>query len=545
MKHSKSKLGLLVRTRLVSLRNEWWRKPRKRIQLLIFTGTWVWIIYWFTGVMWTAFSTLKSLPAYASALEQLPSSVFLGFLFLLVLSGATVALSAFFLSGELEYLLTTPIPRTTVFNFRLLETALLNGTYLLIFGLPTAIALGLVFSASPLYYVLALVVLLVFLVLTTDLGVLVTLAIVRVLPPRRAREILSALLGLLFLAFWFGSSAIRERFFDPTSPHFDAARLEAVKNAGHYLSSSFLPSSWVGQILLTTARGKVSPALAPLLALLVAAFAFHWITARLADSIWARGATVVQRKAPAAGPLEQKVAETTARAGFRLLLRREWRMFSRETQQLTRIAILAGMAVLLPLLGTGSDSGEWWTPFLLPTILGGLAASTLGTILIPVERQAFWFLKVAPGGIRKVMLAKGVLAWLVGAAVLVASNGAMAVRQTVDTTVLLVLLVGGVFLAGALASLGLGVGAFFARFDWEHPKRILKAPGSLVYMLGTALVVGLALGLPALSTLFLNSTTELFVASLFAVTSAVLAVVSFPAVLGLAVARLEKLEWTF
>ncbi|HFE53644.1 MAG TPA: hypothetical protein ENK07_09375, partial [Bacteroidetes bacterium] len=224
---------------------------------------------------------------------------------------------------------------------------------------------------------------------------------------------------------------------------------------------------------------------------------------------------------------------------------REWRMFSRETQQLTRIAILAGMAVLLPLLGTGSDSGEWWTPFLLPTILGGLAASTLGTILIPVERQAFWFLKVAPGGIRKVMLAKGVLAWLVGAVVLVASNGAMAVRQTVDTTVLLVLLVGGVFLAGALASLGLGVGAFFARFDWEHPKRILKAPGSLVYMLGTALVVGLALGLPALSTLFLNSTTELFVASLFAVTSAVLAVVSFPAVLGLAVARLEKLEWTF
>ncbi|NOZ57312.1 MAG: hypothetical protein GXO73_11060 [Calditrichaeota bacterium] len=319
MKRSGSKLALLIRTRLVSLRNEWWRRPRKRLQLLIFAGTWAWIIYWFTRVMWTAFATLKSLPAYASALEQLPGSVFLGFLIMLVVSGATVALSAFFLSGELEYLLTTPIPRTTVFNFRLLETAFLNATYLLIFGVPTAIALGLVYRASPLYYVVAAVALLAFLVLATDLGVLVMLAVVRILPPKRAREILSAFLGLLFLAFWFGSDAIRARFFDPTSPHFDAARLEAVKHVGDYLSASFLPSSWLGKVLLNTARGATPAVLVPFALLLAAAVVAHGITARLADSIWARGAAVVRRKASAKHPAEAEIA-APVHSGLRLLL---------------------------------------------------------------------------------------------------------------------------------------------------------------------------------------------------------------------------------
>jgi len=545
VKQPQRKLTLLIRTRLKSLRNEWWRKPRKRIQLLIFAGMWAWIIYWFTRVMWTAFATLKGLPAYASALEQLPGSVFLGFLIMLVVSGATVALSAFFLSGELEYLLTTPIPRTTVFNYRLLETAFLNATYLLIFGVPTTIALGLVYAASFLYYLVAAAVLFAFLVLATDLGVLVMLGVVRVLPPRRAREILSAFLGLMFLAFWFGSDAIRARFFDPTSPHFDAARLETVKHVGRYLSASFLPSSWLGDILLNTARGATPAVLVPLILLLVAAVAVHHVTARLADSIWARGATVVHRKTRTEQQVGVRRAEPSARFGMRLLLAREWRMFSRETQQLTRIAILAGMAVLFPLLGTGAESGAWWTPFLVSTILGGFAAATLGTTLVPIERRAFWFLKIAPGGVRKVMLAKGVLAWLVGSLVLVASNAAAAVRNGLDPSLMALVLLGGVFLAGALASVGLGVGAFFARFDWEHPKRVLKAPGGLIYMLGTLLIVGAAVALPALGALLAGDTSEGVLAGLFALTSAILAAVSFPAAVGLGVARLEKLEWTF
>ncbi|NOZ57313.1 MAG: hypothetical protein GXO73_11065 [Calditrichaeota bacterium] len=143
------------------------------------------------------------------------------------------------------------------------------------------------------------------------------------------------------------------------------------------------------------------------------------------------------------------------------------------------------------------------------------------------------------------MLAKGVLAWLVGSVVLVASNAAAAARNGVDADVLALVLVGGVFLAGALATVGLGVSGFFARFDWEHPKRILKAPGSLVYMLGTLLVVGVAVGFPALGAVALGETSELVLAALFAVTSAILAAVSFPAAVGFAVARLEKLEWTF
>jgi len=130
---------------------------------------------------------LASLPALTL------SALFVGTL----LASFGVLLQALYLSGDMDFLLATPVPVRAVFVAKLLQAVLPNFALFSLFGIPMLFGLGISNGYSIGYYPLV-VVLMIFLALAASgLSSLLVMLVVRVLPPRRAAEILG-FIGAMF-----------------------------------------------------------------------------------------------------------------------------------------------------------------------------------------------------------------------------------------------------------------------------------------------------------------------------------------------------------
>jgi len=143
-------------------------------------------------------------------LLALPSIVLFGTLVLLVLTSFTTVLSSLYLSGDIDMLLAAPVPMRAVFVVKFFGglltpytlLAFLLGPFLLGFGH------GLGFGAA--YFATAIGALLLLPLLPTGLGALLTMAVVRVIPARRAREIVGVIGGMVGISWYILSQFTRD-----------------------------------------------------------------------------------------------------------------------------------------------------------------------------------------------------------------------------------------------------------------------------------------------------------------------------------------------
>ena len=63
----------------------------------------------------------------------------------------------------------------------------------------------------------------------------------------------------------------------------------------------------------------------------------------------------------------------------------------------------------------------------------------------------------------------------------------------VEEELVLVSGVSGVILCYGLVALGIGMGAVFSQFEWEHPAQISMSLGSFLFMIGSILLLSLNL----------------------------------------------------
>ena len=80
---------------------------------------------------------------------------FLTFLMILVLSNVITALSTFFLSEDLEFVIAAPVVPETVYVARLIETIVDSSWMVALLAIPLLVAYGAVYAAGPMYYLLA------------------------------------------------------------------------------------------------------------------------------------------------------------------------------------------------------------------------------------------------------------------------------------------------------------------------------------------------------------------------------------------------------
>ncbi len=426
---------------------------------------------------------------------------FVTFLMILVLSNVITALSTFFLSEDLEFVVAAPVETETVYAARLIETIVDSSWMVALLAVPLLVAYGAVYAAGPLYYALAIGTLLPFLVIPAVAGSAVTLLLVNVFPARRTRDLL-ALVGLFAAA---GLVALF-RFARPErlmSPEEFSSLVDFVAVL-RTPTSTWLPSEWAADALMSFLGGRFDwfP------------FAFLWSTAatcvvvgmwlhgRYYDAGFSRAQEGAERKEgrERSRLLERLLARLRPRA--RVLVGKEVSVFFRDTTQWSQLILLGVLVAVyvynitvLPLY-TGEQ-----VSFLLINVVSflnlGLAGFVVAAIAarfvfpaISIEGRMMWLLRSSPIDVRAVFWSKywvGTLPLLAIALPLIVVTNLVLDASPFILVLTSLTMVGVTF---ALTSLALGFGALYPNYDTENVAEIPTSFGGLLFMMAAVSYLG-------------------------------------------------------
>ncbi len=579
-------VGVLTRARLMIARNTLWRGKLIRkiglVLLAVLVGLGSYGFYRVSRglvelltsrevIEWFAREAARTAPELGLPsdltpyLLALPSLALFFALVLLVLTSFSSVLSSLYLSGDLDMLLVAPVPMRAVFIVKFFGGLVVP--YLMLFFLigPALIGYGQGMGFGPAFFVAVLVVLALFPLLPAGIGALLVMVVVRVIPARRAREIVGVISGLLGVSWYLVT-----QFAPEIAPQFQSIQtLDSLRR----LDVPLLPSAWAGRALIAAGQGEWLTLLVygGLFATLsIGVFAGCLLLAeRLYYQGWSNMAT--QGGTIKAKSKRQKAKEDDVRpspsyllpftfylpAELRAIVYKDLRVFPRDlrnVQQLIFPMVLAGVWIFrLATGGSPSRGGQFEFQSSLGTLSSaGLSfficltlSSALGGPGISREGKGFWLLKVAPISGRRLLLGKLALAYLPFPTLGVLFVAFLSVLQHSPplefARALALVLIAGL----GTSSISLGLGAAFPKLDWENPqKQTTWQAGCLapiLYMAYVAIAAGVTIGVPLLGgALAPNMATVLTVAAWLVFVGLTAAVVW--AALGFGAARLERLE---
>ena len=226
------------------------------------------------------------------------AALFLGILF----SSFGVLLQALYLSGDMDFLLTSPVPIRAVFVTKMLQAVLPNFGLISLFGLPVLFGLGISGHYNILYFPLVLLVMVALTLAAAGLSALLVMLVARIFPPRRVAEVLGFVTGAISIL-----CSQSGNFYNATrgSVTISGSQVNSLFALLMRIDTPWNPLNWAGTGLVRLGEGAWLPGLG-LLALTLAgsglAFAFALATAeRWYYSGWA-GMQVVSHKKKTAHP---------------------------------------------------------------------------------------------------------------------------------------------------------------------------------------------------------------------------------------------------
>ena len=166
-----------------------------------------------------------------------------------LLTSFGVLLQALYLSNDMDFLLTTPIPIRSVFVAKLLQAVLPNFGLIALFGIPILFGLGISRGYNIIYYPLLLIMMVALALAAAGVSSLLVMLVVRVMPPRRAAEILGfigAIIGFSFSQIGnFGNTVGKD--INVSGTQFTGFLMRA--------NTPWLPLNWAGQGLVALGEG--------------------------------------------------------------------------------------------------------------------------------------------------------------------------------------------------------------------------------------------------------------------------------------------------
>jgi len=476
------------------------------IGLIFWTGTFI-IFYRVLAY----FQGIESLGDFLAA--KLFSMAFLVFFSILVFSNIITSLSAFYLSDDLQLVLSFPVSVSDVFLAKLTETAFNSSWMVLLFGFPIFLAYGIVYHAPLIFYGLCLLVFLPFLIITSCLGVMIVMVLVNVFPARRTRDLLF-LLSILFVV----SLYLLFRFLKPESlvdPE-NFANLVDYFTTLRTVSSPFIPSFWATETLLPFLQSyRNEESIFYLSMLWSTSLALLVMGNCLAGHVYFNGWSKSQesrRLRFSQSSFFNRMVDLITRPfspATRVIMEKDLKTFFRDTTQWSQLLLLLSLVIVylynfkvLPL--DKSPIPSFYLQNLFSFLNLGLAGFVLSAIAVRFifpavsqEGRAFWIIKTSPLALKKFLFSKflmGLLPLLILAEVLtIITNCLLKV-----TPFMMVLSLITIFLMTfGIASLGVGMGALYPRFKHGNTAEIPSGFGGLMYMIYAMALIGLTVVLEA------------------------------------------------
>jgi len=433
-----------------------------------------------------------------------------------LLTGFGVLLQALYLSGDMDFLLATPVPIRAVFIAKLLQAVLPNFALFSLFGVPILFGLGISNGYNFGYYLFAILLMVSLALAAAGLSSLLVMLVVRVLPPRRAAEILG------FMGAMFGLLCSQVGNF--ANSFGKDINISGTRLAGILFLSNirWLPLNWAGLGLVEVGKGQWlsgSLFLGATFGFAIVVFMFALVTAeRWYYSGWARMQVVARKKTRR--PISINKASPNG-IGLRLLpqpvlaivqkdfltLRRDLRNLS----QLVSPVIFGALYTLFllrsngePLGGRGGAPGWLQDSFRIVLAYGNIGMflfvgwmllSRLAGMGFSHEGRNYWMLKVSPVRVWHLLASKFLVAYLPALSLGLVFLTIISVVQKLPIFVFVYGFIVTLLCLAGMTGILLSFGVAGANFTWEDPRRmsggVMGCLGQIVSMLYLPISFGL------------------------------------------------------
>jgi ABC-2 type transporter len=418
-----------------------------------------------------------------TAVDPLLVGGFTGLSVLMLVVGFPTVIATFFVGRDLLLLTLAPLRALEIFAARL---ALAMGANLLISSILLAVILGIgVGAGAPLtYFLLAVPLIFVQVLLITSIQTVLMSAVLRWVPARRARDVAATVAGLtgagLYLAW---NLSLRQSF--------SGRSRQDVENLTTMLQRiDWLPPAWSGHALSATIAGNAAEAATWVLltlvlsVLMVAAAAVLYERTLLAglgvfgstQAVWSR-----TRRRPATQSGRGAASPALA------IARKDWLAFRRDIRRLSRLlpALLFPIGYLFAVSRPSRGANGFWAEVFLVGFMSMFMSTTLATPSIPSERRGFQLLRMAPLPMWQVLRAKILLTLppVLAMTILFSVVVAMVSNNGVDRALELGTLV--VWLGCGFVAIGVSAGGIDPRFDALDDRRAVGLVGTLAGLGGS------------------------------------------------------------
>jgi ABC-2 type transport system permease protein len=518
-------LPLLVRPKILSFCNRMKRREVDRTEryrdwvILGFALFLMGVIFYATK--WSL-SQFSSTPQLSVLPASIPLSVVLLLLFCMVsLTNLVGALSALYLSEDLDLVLAAPIGKFRLFWGKFWFVTLTSAWMPFVFLLPFLLGFASHYNVSLEFFFVATAVLIPYFLIPTGLGIILATLCSFLLPTSRTR-IMRSLIAVGFL----GVVAILLDLLRRTVLSHDTSAevLRIIILLGAPITPR-LPSAWAANCLQQVITPGDESALPDFVLLYSVLFATASAAYLFLDLFHRRAFSNAKNNRVGTQTTSTFFQRTSGLVGAlfpsysRAIITKEFRVLSRDITALLELGVLLGLCSIYiynlrsftVLANIPDASREWWRSlfFILNAIMNTFVATAMCTRFvfpsISREGRSYWIVRTSPLQIREVMEAK-FACWYVpvaGLTTLFFVFGGYAL-QVSFFTILLTAFVGWIVSYGIVRS-AIGFGGIFARFDWEHPSELAAGFGSFVFMLYATILIFMSM-IPAAIILFLPPT---------------------------------------
>lgn len=509
-------LGIKLRQLRGSLRST--KDNRWRTPVFVVLSAFFWQAL-FRGSLWIVEEAVAIEPVGELLIQKLLAIAFLVFFGLLIFSNIVTAFTSFYLADELQFLLSKPIPKDSLFTARFVESMTQSSWVVILFGLPIFVAAGVGTGASWHYYAMLGAVLVPFVVLPTTIATLIALLVTNIIKADRNRDA-TLFFGLVaFSVLFIVVRSLRpERLLNPESFASIGEMLRLLSAP----TSPYLPSDWCLELLLPFLFGAGEFNWWILGMLYATPAALFFVSAWLHRPFYFRGYSKAQegrhgdsllttvrdwafrRAAKLRGGLDAqiaKLAELGARpvSSLRELVRKDQAIFVRDASQWSQLLVVVAIIVIYLVnykyFEVAADEqlfGEVGLFFFNLAACGFVVVALSGRFLFPsvsIEGRSFWLILQAPISLEKFLVGK----WLgmMGPVVLVGqfliwTSNLLVVQNwflTIAAAIITLAITVGV------AAMAVGFGAVYPQFHNPNAAKIASSFGAVIYMILGMLVV--------------------------------------------------------
>ena len=438
-------------------------------------------------------------------IESVPVIITSGAFVLLLLTSFGVLLQALYLSGDMDFLLTKPIPIRAVFLSKIIQSILPNFGLVCLLGIPVLFGLGVAWSFHWLYYPFVILVLAALALLASGIASLLVMFVVRLFPARRVAEILG-FIGAI--ASFVCSQSGQLAQFENNQDERAAQAMSLIVQ----VNQSWSPLSWAGRGL--TALGHENWLLAfGLLTLIIGGASIIFLLAlttseKLYYSGWASMQAVsTKRKKADRARGNQKIQPiifpqliSSIKAVFQpiadrilppviiAVFRKDILVLRRDVKNLSQLVtpLIFGIIYAFVLLRRGDDvfAGRGEAPELIQNGLKALSVygsvllalfvswsllSRLAGIAFSQEGKNYWIIKSSPVSEGQLVAAKFLVAYIPTLLMSSLFLLAISIIQTNSLRLLPFTLPGVALCIAGNCGINLAFGIAGARMDWQDP----------------------------------------------------------------------------